>query len=96
MAILAECDICGAQHRVKAALAGSCIRCRECGVTIGVWKSNLITPDTFFEEAGILHRRELAPKPEKRSWIVAGLVSGLIVLFLALVIWLFLVLVRLS
>ena len=49
MAILAECDICGAQHRVKEALAGSSIRCRECGVTLGVWKSNLITPDTFFE-----------------------------------------------
>ena len=96
MAILAECDICGAQHRVKEGLAGSLIRCRECGVTIGVWKSNLITTETFFEEAGILHRRELAPKPEKGGWIVVGLVSGLIVLFLASVIWLFLVLVWLG
>ena len=32
MAILAECDICGNQHRVKDGLVGSSIGCKECGV----------------------------------------------------------------
>ena len=87
MAILAECDICGAQHRVKEALAGGSIRCRDCGVQIKVLKENVITAEAFVEDGGQLRRREPEPRIGFWPWLVAVLVSGVVVLALILVIW---------
>ena len=87
MAILAECDICGAQQRVKDALAGNLIRCRDCGVQIKVLRENVITQDAFIEENGQLSRRPPGPKVGPWGWIVAVLVSALVVLALTAVIW---------
>ena len=94
MAILAECDICGNQHRVKDALCGNVVRCKECGVQIKVLRENFITAEAFVEENGRLKRRE----PEQTSgpwpWIVMGLVSCLVSCALITAVWAFTFLVR--
>lgn len=86
MAILADCDICGAQHRVKDALGGSSVRCKECGVLIEVLKENVITAETFIEENGHLRRREPKRNEVAWSWVIAVLASCLVALALVAVI----------
>jgi hypothetical protein len=94
MAILAECDICGNQHRVKDVMCGNVVRCRECGVQIKVQRENLITPDTFVEENGRLRGREPEQKAGAWPWIVMGLVSSVVTCALIAVVWAFTVLIR--
>jgi hypothetical protein len=94
MAILAECDICGAQHRVKDALGGGSIRCKECGVQIEVLKESVITSQAFIEENGRLRRREPEREVGLWSWMIAVIVSGFVVLALVVVVWGFSILVR--
>ena len=92
MAILAECDICRAQHRVKDAWSGTSIRCKECGVQIKVPVDHFITADAFYEEDGRLRRRERNREVGIWPWIVAGLVSGLVALALIVAVWAFTIL----
>lgn len=95
MAILAECDICGLQHRVKDGLAGSSIRCKDCGVQFAVRPGPVISPETYFEDGGRLRLRE-PESDSNRVWprIVAGLVAGLIIAALAGAVWAFTALIR--
>ena len=95
MAILAECDICGAQQRVKDALGGTSVRCKECGVFVEVLKDNVITEEAFFEDNGQLFRREPARTTGVWPWFVAVLVSCLVAFSLVAVVWGTIVLVRL-
>jgi hypothetical protein len=94
MAILAECDICGAQQRVKDVLAGTSVRCKECGVQINVFHENLITAAAFIEENGQLLRRQPDRKVGPWAWIFAVLVSALVALILVAVVWGITMLVR--
>ena len=75
MAVLAECDICGNQHRVKDATVGRPIRCKACGVQIVVPAGSTISPETYLEEAGRLRRRSPAHSAPPWTWIVVGLVT---------------------
>lgn len=88
MAILAECDICGAQHRVKDAWSGRTIACKECGVQIPVLDENLITREAFIEERGRLRRRE--PPSVVPCWqrIFSAFVALLVASALMFVVWL--------
>lgn len=94
MAILAECDICGSQHRVKDGLVGHSIRCKDCGVAFIVPDGNLITSDTFVEVGGRLQRRE--PVPAFSLWprLIAGLVTILVLVTLAAIVWTLVSLIR--
>jgi hypothetical protein len=94
MAILAECDICGNQHRVKDAMCGNVVRCRECGVQIKVQRENFITSNSFVEENGRLRRREPEQKAGAWPWIVMGLVSCLVTCALIAAVWAFTILIR--
>lgn len=87
MAILAECDICGNQHRVKDGLAGSSIHCKECGVQFTVPRNQLITPKAFVEEGGRLRQRPTAPPGKHWAWVVVGSVTVLVGLALGGVVW---------
>jgi hypothetical protein len=94
MAILAECDICGSQHRVKDGLVGHSIRCKDCGVQFVVLDGNRITSDAFVEEGGRLRRRE--PLPAAGLWprMIAGLVTVLVFVTLTAIVWTFFSLIR--
>ncbi len=94
MAILAECDICGNQHRVKDVMCGNVVRCKECGVQIKVQRENFITSDTFTEENGRLQRRESEQEAGPWPWIVMGLVCCLVTCALIAAVWTFTILVR--
>jgi|GEM_PF-5481780 hypothetical protein len=94
MAILAECDICGNQHRVKDSLAGSLIHCNDCGVKIVVPKDQFITPEAFVEEAGRLRRREPEKKTSIWTWLVVFIVASFVLFSLLVSIWIFVVLIR--
>jgi hypothetical protein len=87
MAILAECDICGAQHRVKDALVGTSIRCKECGVSIKVLNSSLVNSREFIEENGSFRRREPQRDVGVWPWMVAIMVSAVVVAFLVAIVW---------
>lgn len=95
MAILVECDICGAQHRVKDALGGGSVHCKECGVLIEVLKENVITVETFFEENGRLFRRERKKSKGVWPWTIAVLVSGLVTLSIVAIVSAVIILIRL-
>lgn len=95
MAILAECDICGNQHRVKDGLVGSSIRCKDCGVTFVIPPGPVISPETYVETGGRLRLRE----PNNDVGIlwprfVAGLVVSVIIVALVGAIWVVIVLAR--
>ncbi len=75
MAILAECDICGAQHRVKDAWIGQVVHCKDCGVSMSVPADQFITPEAYFEENGRLCRRKPVPEAGYGPWFVAIIVS---------------------
>ena len=94
MAILAECDICKAQHRVKDALGGSTIRCKSCGVQLEIRPENVISPNNFLEVDGRLVRSEPVRKLGVWPWIAAGAATGVVVLVLIVAIWIFSILVR--
>ncbi len=87
MAILAECDICGNQHRVKDGLAGSSIHCKECGALFSVPRDEFITPAAFVEEGGRLRRRLPAPSGNQWAWFVMGCTTMLVTLALGATIW---------
>ena len=87
MAILAECDICGNQHRVKDGLAGSSIHCKECGTLFSVPRDQFITPAAFLEEGGRLRRRPPAPSGNQWAWFVMGCTTALVTLALGAAIW---------
>lgn len=89
MAILAECDICGNQHRVKDGLVGQSIRCKECGVQFVVPADNLIASETFVEEGGRLRRRETETDASLWPQLLAGLVASFVIAILAGVVWTF-------
>lgn len=95
MAVLAECDICGNQHRVKDGLEGSKLRCRDCGVEFKVPEDQEITADRFYEEDGRLHVQPDEPAPQwgAHSLILCG--ACLMTLAFAVVIGLFFLLYRL-
>jgi hypothetical protein len=95
MAILAECDICGNQHRVKDGLVGASIRCKDCGVVIVVAPGPSISPETYFEEGGRFRLRERVAHPSK-FWIKLSAVLIACLMFGALVcaVYLLSVLVR--
>jgi hypothetical protein len=94
MAILAECDICGNQHRVKDGLAGGTIRCSDCGVKIAVRRDQVITPEAFVEEGGRLRRREPQRGPSVWTWLVAVFVAVAVLIALTASIWFFLRIVQ--
>ena len=75
MAILAECDICGAQHRVKDAWIGQVVHCKDCGVSMSVPADQFITPEAYFEENGRLSRRKPLPDAGYGPWFVAIIVT---------------------
>ncbi len=89
MAILAECDICGNQHRVKDGLVGQRIRCKDCGTPIVVPSGQIITSDDFVEQDGRLRRREQGSAPDRNSWplLIACLVASLVFIALLGVVW---------
>ena len=87
MAVLAECDICGSQHRVKEGLVGQTIRCKDCGVQIVVPADHLITPETFIEEGGRLQRREPLQTPSIWPGLIAGFVACLVLMALVGFVW---------
>jgi hypothetical protein len=89
MAILAECDICGNQHRVKDGLVGTAFRCKDCGVQIVVPDGHHITPDAFIEENGRLRRRDPKPTTSPWGWIFVGLAASLVVVALSASVWMF-------
>ena len=82
MALLVECDICGNQHRVKDEWGGKSIRCKECGVPLSVSAENVISVGTYFEEDGLLRRREPKHPAVYGSRIVAASVFVLIAMIL--------------
>lgn len=94
MAILAECDICGNQHRVKDALAGHAMRCKECGVQFFVAPGPSISEETYLELDGRLRLRE--PEPAESLWpqLVAWLLALTVMTALAGSIWTLLMLIR--
>jgi hypothetical protein len=94
MAILAECDICGNQHRVKDNLTGQTLRCKECGVQFVIAAGPSISPETYLEVDGRLRRRE--PEKAESLWpqLVAWLLAIVIIGVLSGVIWVLLMLVR--
>ena len=94
MAILAECDICGNQHRVRDALAGAVIHCSDCGVNLTVSRSQLITPDAFIEEGGRLRPREIENHTGIWTWLIAFVVANLVLLAFILCIWAFFLLTQ--
>lgn len=91
MAILAECDICGHQHRIKDGLVGTFIRCQACGVQLVVPKDCEITSANYLEEGGRLRRRdfELQPATNYWTWLFMGLVTTSLILLLTLIVWVF-------
>lgn len=95
MAVLAECDVCGNQHRVKESLVGSKIRCKDCGAEFKVPEDQEITADRYFEEDGRLHPQpaDEAPGVGAHTLIFGG--ACVMVVSLAVVIWLFVLLYRL-
>lgn len=95
MAILAECDICGAQHRVKDAWSGRSIVCKECGVQIPVLNENTITPDVFIEERGRLRRRQPQNKGSRWQRLISGLMAMFVAVALMFVVWLIMLIVKL-
>lgn len=95
MAILAECDICGNQHRVKDGLVGSSIRCKDCGVLFLVPPGPVISAENYIDAGGRLRLRE--PNEEANSlWprFIAGLVAALVIGALAGSVWALVALVR--
>ena len=94
MAILAECDICGNQHRVKDGLVGNAICCKECGVQIVVPEDSVIAQETFIDEEGRLRRREPEQQVSLWSWLLVVLFAIMVFLILCGVIWMFTALVR--
>jgi len=95
MAILAECDICGAQHRVKDAWSGRTIACKECGVQVPVRDDNTITSEAFIEESGRLRRRQPQKNRPQFQRLLSGFMTVLVALALMLVIWLTIIIVKL-
>ena len=87
MAILAECDICAAQHRVKDALSGRSICCKECGVSISVPVDQWISTETFFERDGRLYRHASDSTGCGWTWIVTGLTAALVATALGTAAW---------
>jgi|GEM_PF-3988197 len=87
MAVLAQCDICGYQHRAKESLIGNSIRCKDCGVSFVVPADQVITPEVFVEENGRLRRRNAVQ--DRSAWprIAAALISLVLVLVTVLCIW---------
>lgn len=95
MAILAECDICGCQHRVKEGMVGNSIRCKDCGTQFVVAGGPSISPETYLEEGGRLRLRE--PDDQTNSgWsqMVAAIVAGLVLVALVGAIWTMIRLIR--
>jgi hypothetical protein len=86
MAILAECDICGNQHRVNDARSGSSIHCKDCGVQITVPPGNIITPEAFFEENGLLRHRQ-QQESGFWPWLVAIFACCVVTLALIGIVW---------
>lgn len=88
MAVLAECDICGNQHRLKDAAVGRSIRCKACGVQIDVLAENTISSANFIEESGRLRRIPTEQLTNPWTWLLVGLVTitliGLMIGVLAL------------
>lgn len=95
MAVLAECDICGHQHRTKESLIGNSIRCKDCGVSFVVPGNHVITPEAYFEENGRLRRRIAVPAPSAWPRIATVLISLLLVVATALGLWGLIQLIRL-
>ncbi|WP_373649875.1 hypothetical protein [Schlesneria sp. DSM 10557] len=95
MAILAECDICGAQHRVKDAWNGRTMACKECGTPIPVLDDNTITPENYIEERGRLRRRQAEDADPGWYRLVPILAALAVGLTLASAIWLISVIIHL-
>lgn len=87
MAVLAECDICGYQHRAKDSLTGSSIRCKDCGVSFVISGNHAITPEAFIEENGRLRRRVKAPVPSAWPRIATSVISLTLVVISVLCLW---------
>ena len=75
MAVLAECDICGNQHRLKDAAVGRSIRCKACGVQFEVPAGNTISPEAFIEESGRLRRLPPEQSTHPWTWFLVGLIT---------------------
>jgi hypothetical protein len=88
MAILTECDICGHQHRVKDALAGQTIRCRDCGVSLKVSREMYLS-DELASINGRLQQRELVPRDNIWTWVAAIGATSFVLVALAVVGWMF-------
>ena len=95
MAVLAECDICGHQHRAKESLIGNSIRCKDCGVSFVVPGNQVISPSTFVEENGRLRPRIEVPRPSRWPRIASLLISLLLVVVTAICLWGLMQLIRL-
>lgn len=87
MAILAECDICGSQHRVKDSLGGGSVRCKDCGSPITVHKENVISSEDFYEENGRLMRRQPEKVTGSWSWLLPCLSFVFVVTCLSGFLW---------
>ena len=96
MAILAECDICGNQHRVKDGLAGGSIRCKDCGVTISIPFDHQISPSRFLEVGGRLQRREAVPGFSLGPWMILIAVVTLVIVTMVAAVWIIANLIRLA
>lgn len=89
MAVLAECDICGNQHRVKDELVGAKLRCRDCGTEFIVPDNRFINSAEFIEEGGRLRRRIETPPVSIWPWLLIGLLTSLIIGTLIAAVWTF-------
>ena len=89
MAVLAECDICGNQHRVKDELVGTKIRCRDCGTEFPVPDGHVINSDDFIEVGGRLQRRVSPTAFQIWPWIFIGVITVFVAVTLVAAVWTF-------
>lgn len=85
--ILAECDICGSQHRVKESLVGQSIRCKDCGASMIVPPGQVISAEAFIEEGGRLRRREPVRPQSIGPAIAAGFAAFVALVALVGIVW---------
>lgn len=88
MSLLAECDVCGNQHRVKDDWAGRDIPCKACGVGFRVPADTFITPERYQETDGVLRPREKPPGPDYLAWLTATAVLSAMIGGIGGVLWL--------
>lgn len=80
MAVLAECEICGAQYRVRDDRQGNTFSCRECGVEVTIPVGVFINADEFYEVEGRLCRRERTAVDNPLLWVAGTALATLLLL----------------